>query len=89
MRLSQVIHKIPDVAILATIAVGVLILHVYLISSIGSFKHEISDLKEIIQKMRVEQREAITTTIREDFYLQELKGNVYYNDPYYAISQEK
>jgi hypothetical protein len=29
--------------------------------------------------------ETIRTVMREEFYLQELKWNVYYNDPTYAI----
>lgn len=42
--------------------------------------------KDIPNKVHALVENTIRTTMKEEFYLQELKGNIFYNDPYpYAI----
>ena len=65
MRFSQLVHKIPDPLIMGTILVGTCILVIYFISSINSFKTEIRDLKETVEKLRFEQKEIIKVAIKE------------------------
>jgi len=50
---------------MGTILVGTCILVIYFISSINSFKTEIRDLKETVEKLRFEQKEIIKVAIKE------------------------